>query len=68
MGEEYCVKELGYYLDGYDIENNIAYEYNESYHFSGGKLREKDLTRQKAIEEVLHCQFIRLKDEDYKDI
>lgn len=67
-GGEYCVKELGYYLDGYDIENNIAYEYDESYHFSKGKLREKDLARQKAIEEVLHCQFIRLKDEDYKDI
>ena len=67
-GGEYLVEGLGYWLDGYDAENNVAYEYDEKYHFVGGKLREKDLKRQKQIEEKLHCKFIRLKDEDYKDI
>lgn len=67
-GGEYLVEGLGYWLDGYDAENNVAYEYDEKHHFIGGKLREKDLKRQKQIEEKLHCKFIRLKDEDYKDI
>lgn len=64
---EFCVKELGFYLDGYDAENNVAYEYDESHHFVGGELREEDAIRQKRIEEVLHCTFIRLRDEDYDD-
>ncbi len=64
---EFCVKELGFYLDGYDAENNVAYEYDESHHFVGGELREEDVIRQKRIEEVLHCTFIRLRDEDYDD-
>ena len=25
-GGEYYIKELGYWLDGYDIENNVVYE------------------------------------------
>ena len=66
-GGEYLVEGLGYWLDGYDAENNVAYEYDENHHFVGGKLRDKDIKRQKEIEEKLHCKFVRLKDEDYKD-
>ena len=66
-GGEYFVEGLGFWLDGYDAENNVAYEYDEKYHFVGGKLREEDIKRQKLIEEKLNCTFIRLKDEDYKD-
>lgn len=66
-GGEFMVPNLGFFVDGYDAENNIVYEYDEKYHFSGGKLRQKDVERQKLIEEELKCKFIRLKDEDYKN-
>lgn len=66
-GGEYLVEGLGYWLDGYDEKNNVAYEYDEKHHFINGELRESDKKRQKQIEEKLNCKFIRLKDEDYKD-
>jgi len=61
-GGEYYIKELGYWLDGYDIENNVAYEYDEKYHFIKGQLKEKDINRQKEIKKLLKCKFIRIKD------
>lgn len=66
-GGEFMVPDLGYWLDGYDAENNVAYEYDEKHHFIGGKLREEDIKRQKVIEDKLKCTFIRIKDEDYKN-
>lgn len=60
-GGEYYVKELGYWLDGYDIENNVAYEYDEKSHFVNGQLKEKDRIRQLEIENFLRCKFIRIK-------
>ena len=40
----------GYSLDGYDKEKNIVLEYDEPYHYDiFGKLREKDIIRQKNI-------------------
>ena len=65
---EFLVEGLGYWLDGYDAKNNIAYEYDERHHFIGGKLREKDIKRQKEIEEKLNCKFIRIKDGEYDNI
>lgn len=64
-GGEYHIKELGYWLDGYDIKNNIVYEFDERFHFEiNGKLREKDVIRQKEIENFLNCKFIRIKECD----
>ena len=60
-GGEYYIKELGYWLDGYDKENNIVYEFDESHHFIKGLLKEKDITRQQEIEKYLKCEFIRIK-------
>lgn len=60
-GGEYHIKELGYFLDAYDIEKNIVLEIDESHHFINGKLKEKDLIRQKEIEDFLGCTFIRKK-------
>jgi hypothetical protein len=61
-GGEYHIEELGYFLDGYDKQNNIVYEYDEVHHFNkDGKLKEKDIKRQKEIEEFLKCKFIRIK-------
>ena len=55
-GGEYYIKELGYWLDGYDAENNIAYEFDEKAHKY--KLN-KDVIRQLEIEKYLGCKFIR---------
>jgi hypothetical protein len=61
-GGEYYIEKLGYWLDGYDIINNVAYEYDEKHHFKKGQLSEKDIDRQNEIENFLKCKFIRIKD------
>ena len=61
-GVEYYIKELGYWLDGYDIKNNTVYEFDEKFHFNKGSLRHKDKIRQIEIEKLLNCKFIRIKD------
>ena len=61
-GGEYHIKELGYYVDGYDKEKNVVIEVDEFHHFDkDGNLREKDVQRQKEIIDFLGCEFIRLK-------
>lgn len=67
-GGEFLVEGLGYWLDGYDKKNNVAYEYDEKWHFVGGRLKESDIKRQKEIEEKLKCKFIRIKDGEYDEI
>ena len=58
---EYNIAELGYWVDGYNKENNIVFEFDEPKHFKkDGTLKDRDLIRQKHIEEYLHCTFIRL--------
>ena len=60
-GGEYHVKELGYWLDAYDIDKNIVLEIDEKHHFDrNGNLKEKDLIRQREIENLLNCKFIRI--------
>ena len=61
-GGEFYIKELCCWLDGYDADNNIAYEYDEKHHFYKGELRKKDLIRQKEIEKIIGCEFIRIRD------
>lgn len=64
-GGEFFIKELGYWLDGYDREKNIVIEIDEKHHFDiDGNLRNKDINRQKEIENFLKCQFIRIKYND----
>lgn len=50
-----------YYLDGYDKELNIAFEYDEPKHHYGynDELSKKDLEKMKYIKEKLHCRFFR---------
>jgi len=60
-GGEYHLKELGYWVDGYDIKNNIVYEFDEKYHESE-KQQKKDLIRQNEIINHLECEFIRIKE------
>lgn len=60
-GGEYFVKELGYFLDGYDPIKNVVIEIDERRHFTNGVLSDKDVERQKQIENLLGCTFIRIK-------
>jgi len=61
-GGEYHIKELGYFVDGYDKEKNVVIEYDEEYHFNyNGTLKKKDARRQKEIIEEKNCKFIRIK-------
>lgn len=60
-GGEYFVRELGYFLDGYDPIHNVAIEVDERRHFRKGVLCDKDVERQKQIENLLGCSFVRLK-------
>jgi hypothetical protein len=56
---------MGYWLDGYIVELNLAIEIDEDKHFQNGKLRKKDVERQIIIEKALNCRFIRIKEKDY---
>lgn len=57
-------KVIGYFVDGYDKENNIVYEYDEDHHFNkDGTLCDRDIQRQRDIEDYLKCKFVRIKDQ-----
>ncbi len=61
-GGEFHIKDLGYWVDGYDVEKNVVIEVDESHHFDyNGNLIERDIRRQKEITEFLRCEFIRIK-------
>ena len=51
-----------YFVDGYVPQLNVAIEVDETHHFKNGQLRTEDIIRQKNIEEVLGCEFVRIKD------
>ncbi len=57
-GGEYHIKELGYWVDGYDKENNIVVECYENRHKNQ---IEKDNIREKQIIDNLKCEFIIIK-------
>ncbi|MBC8428104.1 MAG: hypothetical protein H8D94_01385 [Candidatus Pelagibacter sp.] len=58
-GGEHHIKELGYWVDGYDKDKNVVIEYDENYH---NNIQKKDIQRQKEIEKYLGCEFIRIKE------
>ena len=61
-GGEYYIKELGYFVDGYSKEKNVVIEYDEAHHYDhNNNLKQKDVIRQKEIENFLGCNFIRIK-------
>ena len=63
---EYQIKELGYFPDYINFDLKIIIEWDEKYHFQNGNLREKDIRRQKEIQEFYpDYAFIRIKQGDY---
>lgn len=65
-GGEFHIKELGYWVDGYDKDNNVVYEYDEKRHFDVyGNLKQKDVDRHNQIINFLNCKIIRIK---YNDV
>ena len=58
-GGEFCIKELGYWVDGYSKEKNIVIEYYETFH----KNRiEKDNNRKQEIINFLKCEFVEIEE------
>jgi len=52
----------GYFLDGYCSMFKLAIEVDEPHHFNiNGKLRQRDIIRQKEIEKEIGCIFLRIK-------
>jgi len=62
------VELYGYFVDGYDKERNIIFEYDEPRHYViNGELRNKDLQRQKEIiENIKPRSFIRYDERNNK--
>ena len=59
-GGEVCIG--GYFLDGYDKDLNIAFEYDEPRHYFDvveNKLKEKDINRMNYIIQKTDCRFFR---------
>lgn len=54
-GGEFYIKELGYWVDGYDAKQNVVVEVYESAHH---RTVSRDNQRQQEIEEHLKCEFI----------
>lgn len=60
-GGEFYIKELGYFVDAYDKTNNVVLEVDEKRHYKNGRLKDSDVKRQREIENLLKCKFVRLK-------
>ena len=60
-GGEHYIKELGYWVDGYDKEKNVVIEYYEKFH-SKPKAIIHDENRKNEIKLLLKCDFIEIKE------
>lgn len=60
-GGEYNVPNTPYRVDGYDFEQNVVIEIDESHHFVSGNLKPADVERQYIIIKELNCKFIRIR-------
>lgn len=50
-GNEYLIKKLGYYPDYINFDTKLIMEWDEPAHYVNGKLKQKDINRQKEIME-----------------
>jgi len=59
---------IGFFIDGYIKELNIAIEFDEPAHFKNGILTNKDQDRQNKIYKKLNCAFFRVKLTEWNNI
>jgi transposase len=52
-GGEYYIKELGYWVDYINSDWKIIIEWDEESHYKNGELKEKDVRREREIQEAL---------------
>jgi hypothetical protein len=65
-GGEYYFSTLGYWVDYINHQKKIIIEWNERKHYKYGKLRQRDVRREKEILNILpDFVFIQLKYDDY---
>lgn len=61
-GGEYFIEELGYWPDYINFNMKLIMEWDEPRHYKGGKLKRKDVDRQREIQEYFSdFEFIRIK-------
>jgi len=58
-GGEYQVPNTTFFVDAYDVENNVVIEYDEKYHLNENQV-DKDRKRQQIIGNILKCKFVRI--------
>lgn len=64
-GGEYHIKNLGYFLDYINFEAKLIIEWDEKSHYKKGKLRERDIKRQKEILDIFtDFNFIHIPESD----
>jgi hypothetical protein len=62
-GGECLIEDRGYFLDYINHEKRLIIEWDEEYHYKGGRLRERDVLRQKEIEKCFPGYvFIRIRE------
>jgi very-short-patch-repair endonuclease len=59
-----CFHCIGYFIDGYIHEINLAIEFDEKYH-ENEKAKAKDKIRQGNIKNYLKCKFFRIKEREW---
>ena len=65
-GGEYRVEGLGYFLDYINHDLKLIIEWDEEAHYRNGKLRQKDVRRQKEIQEQFPgYTFIRIREKQH---
>jgi hypothetical protein len=63
-GGEFYIKELGYWLDRYDVNLNLVLEYDEKGH---KYKKEKYMIRENEVKMFLKCNFFRIREENFMD-
>ncbi len=64
-GGEYCIKELGYWLDYINFDIKLIIEWDEPHHYDNkDNLEEKDIKRQKEIQKIFPGFFFKRIKED----
>ncbi len=63
--KEFHIKELGYWLDYINFDLKLIVEWDEEYHFENNQLRQKDVQRQKEIQEFYpKFEFQRIREKE----